>query len=77
MSFHWKVAPPKIQQDLLAAKAVGEKTYEIFRVERLESQPPQTKFNDTIPKAKLQTFTDLNEKGASQEQNVGRDHPES
>ena len=28
-----KVAPPKIQQDLLAAKAVGEKTYEIFRIE--------------------------------------------
>ena len=57
-----KVAPPKIQQDLLAAKAVGEKTYEIFRVERLESQPPQTKFHDTIPKEKLQTFTDLNKK---------------
>ena len=57
-----KVAPPKIQQYLLAAKAVGEKAYEIFRVERLESQPPQTKFHDTIPKAKLQTFTDLNKK---------------
>ena len=57
-----KVAPPKIQQDLLAAKAVGEKAYETFRVERLESQPPQTKFHDTIPKAKLQTFTDLNKK---------------
>ena len=57
-----KVALPKIQQDLLAAKAVGEKTYEIFRVEQLESQPPQTKFHDTIPKAKLQSFTNLNKK---------------
>ena len=61
MSFHWKVAPLKIEQDLLAAKAVGEKAYEIFiRVERLESQPPQTKFYDITPKAKLQAFTDLN-----------------
>ena len=57
-----EVALPKMQQDLLAAKAVGEKTYEIFRVEQLESHPPQTKFHDTIPKAKLQTFTDLNKK---------------
>ena len=55
-----KVVPPKIQQDLLASKAVGEKAYEIFRVQRLDSQPPQTKLHDTIPKAKLQTFTDLN-----------------
>ena len=55
-----KVTPPKIQQDLLGAKAVREKAYEIFRVERLESQPAKTKFHDTIPKAKLQTFTDLN-----------------
>ena len=57
-----KVAPPKIEQDFLAAKGVGEKAYEIFRVERLESQPAKTKFHDTIPKAKLQTFTDLNKK---------------
>ena len=57
-----KVVPPKIQQDLLASKAVGEKAYEIFRVQRLESQPPQTKLHDTIPKAKLQTFNDLNKK---------------
>ena len=57
-----KVAPPKIQQYLLAAKAVGEKAHEIFRVERLESQPPQTKFHDTISREKLQTFTDLNKK---------------
>lgn len=54
------MAPPNIQQDLLAAKAVGEKAYEIFRVERLESQPSKAKFHDAIPKAKLQTFIDLN-----------------
>ena len=46
--FTGKVAPPKIQQDLLAARAVEEKAY--------------GKFHDTIPKAKLQTFTDLNKK---------------
>ena len=57
-----KVTPPKIQQDLLAVKAVSEKAYEIFREERLESQPAKTKFHDTIPKAKLQTFTNLNKK---------------
>ena len=57
-----KVAPPNIQQDLLAAKAVGEKAYEIFHVERLESQPAKTKFQDTIPKAKLQTSTNLNKR---------------
>ena len=60
MSFHWKVAPSKIQQDLLAADAAGERAYDIFRVERLGSRLPQTTFHDTIPKAKLQTFTDLN-----------------
>lgn len=57
-----KVAPRKIQLDLLTAEAVGEKAYESFRVERLESQPLQTKFHETIPKARLQTFTDLNRK---------------
>jgi len=67
------VAPPNIQQDLLAAKAVGEKAYEAgFRVERLESQPPQTKFHDN-PGLCHGTFTDLNRKV----QNVHRDHPES
>ena len=70
------MAPPKIQQDLLVAEVVGEKAYEIFRGERLESQPAKTKFHDTIPKAKLQTFTDLNTK-VQVGQNVERDHPES
>ena len=77
MSFHWKSGPSKDTAHLLGAKAVGEKAYEIFCVERLESQPAKTKFHDTIPKAKLQTFTYLNEKGASQEQSVEKDHPES
>ena len=31
-----KVAPPKIQQDLLTAKAAGENAYETFRVKQLE-----------------------------------------
>ena len=30
-----KEAPPEIQQDLLIAKAVGEKAYETFRVKQL------------------------------------------
>ena len=47
---------------MLAAKAIGEKAYEIYRVERLESQPAKGKFHDTVPRAKLQTFTDLNKK---------------
>ena len=42
-----KVAPAKIQQDLPAAKAVGEKAYEIFRVERMESQSAKNKFHNT------------------------------
>ena len=31
-----KVAPPKIQQDLLTAEAAGENAYETFRVKQLE-----------------------------------------
>ena len=57
-----KVAPPKIQQDLLTAKAVGEKAYQTFHIKRLKSQPSQIKFHDTITKAKLKTFTKLNKK---------------
>ena len=62
MSFHRKSGLFKDTATLLAAKAVGEKAYEIFRIERLESQRAKSKFLDTIPKAKLQTFTDLNKK---------------
>ena len=59
MSFHWKSGPSR---DLLFDKAIGEKAHEIFCVQRLASQPANTKFHDTILKAKLQTFTDLNKK---------------
>ena len=48
-----KVASPKIEQDLLNAKTVGEKAYETFRIQQLESEPPQARFHDTISKAKL------------------------
>ena len=44
-----KVAPPEVQQDLLVDKAIEEKAREIFRVQRLESQPAKTKFHDTVP----------------------------
>ena len=46
------MAPPEIQKDLIFAKAIAEKAHEIFRVQRLESQRANTKFHDTIPKAK-------------------------
>ncbi|KAK3746969.1 hypothetical protein QZH41_002521 [Actinostola sp. cb2023] len=57
-----KVATPKIQEDLLNAKAVGEKAYEAFRVQRLETDPPKVKFHDSLKKSKLQTFSELNKK---------------
>ena len=72
------MAPAKIQQDLPAAKAVGEKASEILRVERLESQPAKTKFHDANPEGKAANIYRPEQKGAlSQEQNAERDHPES
>ena len=57
-----QVATPKIEEDLLNAKAVGEKAYEEFRKQRLESNPPEVKFHDTLKKSKLLTFSELTKK---------------
>ena len=54
-----KLASSEVQEsDLLPAKDV----YKAFREQHLESDPPNIKFYDTMKKAKLKTFTDLNKK---------------
>ena len=57
-----KVASSEVQDDLLRAKDVGEKLYKAFREQRLECDPPKVEFHDTMKKAKLKTFTDVNKK---------------
>ena len=64
-----KVAPSEIKDDLLRAKGVGEKVYKAFREQRLECDPPNVKFHDTMKKASLKTFTDLNKKIKAQAYN--------
>ena len=58
-----KVASSEVQDlDLLRAKDVGEDVYKAFREQRLECDLPNVKFHDTMKKAKLKTFADLNKK---------------
>ena len=57
-----KVASSEVQDDLLRAKDAGEELYKAFREQRLECDPPNVKFHDTVKKAKLKTFADLNKK---------------
>ncbi|KAL9969089.1 hypothetical protein ACROYT_G021256 [Oculina patagonica] len=57
-----KAATNEIENDLLQAKDIGEKAYKSFSAERLECHPPKVKFHDTLTKAKLKTFSDLNKK---------------
>ena len=57
-----KDAPSEVQDDLLRAKDVHEELYMAFREQRLECDPPNVNFHDTMKKAKLKTFTDLNKK---------------
>ena len=52
----------EVQDDLLRAKDVGEDLYKAFREQPIECDPPKIKFHDTMKKAKLKTFTDLNKK---------------
>ena len=56
-----KVATQKMEEDLLGAKAVGEKAYKEYRAECLEANPP-VKFHETLKKSKLKRFSDLNKK---------------
>ena len=48
--------------DLLRGKDVGEDVYKAFKEQRLECDPPNVQFHDTMKKAKLKTFADLNKK---------------
>ena len=57
-----KAATNEIENDLQQAKDIGEKAYKSFSAERLECHPPKVKFHDTLTKAKLKTFSDLNKK---------------
>ena len=58
-----KVASSEVQDlDLLRAKDVGEDVYKAFREQRLDCDLPNVKFHDTMKKAKLKTFADLNKK---------------
>ena len=57
-----KFASSEVQHDLLRAKDVAEELYKGFREQRLECDPPNVKFQDTMKKAKLKMFTDLNKK---------------
>lgn len=52
-------APENIRNDLLKAKDYGRKAYMEFREERLETDPPKTKFHDRLKKLNLKTFTNL------------------
>ena len=57
-----KVASSEVQDDLLRAKDVGEELYKAFREQRLGCDPPKVKSHDTMKKAKLKTFTEVNKK---------------
>ena len=48
--------------DLLRAEGVGEDVYKAFKEQRLECDPPNVKFHNTMKKAKLETFAVLNKK---------------
>lgn len=56
------VASEQIAEDLSQAKERGEEAFQKFRTERLEVNPPITKFHDTLPKLKLKTFSEMNKK---------------
>ena len=56
-----KVASSEVQ-DLDLLDDVGEDVYKGFKEQHLECDPPNVKFHDTIKKAKLKTFADLNKK---------------
>ena len=51
--------PTFVAKDLSSAKERGELAYASFKANRLESEVPEHKFHDRIPKMKLKTFTDV------------------
>ena len=67
-----KLATPEIANDLIQAKALGEKPYKLFRENRLDSNPPKSNCYDKLTKPQLKTFGNLSKKikvrgGTSQE----------
>ena len=54
-----KLATREVEKDLLQAEALGEKAYETFSEDRLESDVPKVKFHDKMTKLKLKTLGDL------------------
>ena len=54
-----KLATADVRRGLMNALKVGEKEYETFRMERLESIPPATKFHDRMGQSKLKTFSSM------------------
>ena len=57
-----KVAYCEVKDDLLRANDVGEELNKAFREQCLECDAPNVKFHDTMKKAKLKKFTELNKK---------------
>ena len=54
-----KAATEKLGPDLLQAHRTGENAYRRFSEMRLESSPVKVKFNDSMKKAQLKTFSNL------------------
>ena len=51
--------PLDVANDLMRARQVGEKAYQQFKTERIESLTPKTKFHDPLKLNKLKTFSSL------------------
>ena len=51
--------PLDVADDLMRASHVGEKAYQQFKTERIESSTPKTKFHDPLKLNKLKTFACL------------------
>ena len=51
--------PLDVANDLMRARQVGEKAYQQFKTERIESLTPKTKFHDPLKLNKLKTFASL------------------
>lgn len=51
-----------VRDALIEAHQKGKQAYSQFHEERLQSNPPQKKFHDPIPKLKLKTFSSMSQK---------------
>ena len=57
-----KVTTEDVARDL-QAKDLGQRAYRKFSEERLEANPPKVRFQDAMSKAKLKTFSHMNNSG--------------